>query len=182
MKTIRVTAAAAIMAAIAPALPHVSGGEALAQEQCGRASWYALTSMTASGERWNKFAETAREAKLKAREDLDAPPLADLLQLDDAAFRRKFSGSPIKRIGRDRFVRNVLVAAGNSGDAELCAHCDRLLADASPTVRAMAVWAMSRLLDSKALDDKARRHIESETDAEVRAEWTRALEIVKVQE
>ena len=131
---------------------------------------------------WNKFAETAREAKLKAREDLDAPPLADLLQLDDAAFRRKFSGSPIKRIGRDRFVRNVLVAAGNSGDAELCAHCDPLLADASPTVRAMAVWAMSRLLDSKALEDKARRHIESESDAEVRAEWTRALEIVKVQE
>ena len=95
---------------------------------------------------WNKFAQTASEAKLAARDDLRAPPLADLLELDDAGFRTLFSGSPVKRIGRDRFLRNVLIAAGNSGDAALVAACRRLLADASPLVRGAAVWALSRLL------------------------------------
>lgn len=99
---------------------------------------------------WNKFAREASEAKLKARHDLAAPPLAELAALDDAGFRARFSGSPIKRIGRDRFLRNVLVAIGNSGDQALVERC-RLLAadDASPLVRGAAVWALSRLMDRR---------------------------------
>ena len=95
---------------------------------------------------WNKFARQASEAKLAARDDLREPKLAELLTLDDAAFRTLFSGSPVKRIGRDRFLRNVLIAAGNSGDSSLVAHCRALLDDASPLVRGAAVWALSRLL------------------------------------
>ncbi|MGH6870426.1 MAG: tRNA epoxyqueuosine(34) reductase QueG [Rhizomicrobium sp.] len=94
---------------------------------------------------WNKFAVTAREARLHARAELKQPRLADLARLDDAAFRALFRGSPIKRIGRDRFVRNVLIAIGNSGDAALTAEAERLLDDASPLVRAMAAWALGRL-------------------------------------
>src|SRR5699024_2045134 len=94
---------------------------------------------------WNKFAEAGREAKLQAREDLDALPLADLARLDDAAFRARFSGTPVKRTGRDRFVRNVLVAIGNSGSPDLAAAAEALLDDASPLVRGAAVWAVSRL-------------------------------------
>jgi epoxyqueuosine reductase len=131
---------------------------------------------------WNKFAETAREAKLKARDDLKAPSIADLLALDDTSFRQHFAGSPIKRIGRDRFVRNVLIAAGNSGLAELSAHCDPLLADPSPLVRAMAVWATAELADAGTLRHKAGHHLESEADPVVRAEWTRALDRQTLQE
>ncbi len=98
---------------------------------------------------WNKFAETAREAKLRARSDLIAPDLADLAQLDDAAFRTKFSGSPIKRIGRDRFIRNVLVAIGNSSDPTLLEVVKPLLQDRSPLVREMADWAQEKLILSK---------------------------------
>ena len=87
---------------------------------------------------WNKFAQTASELKLKARDDLIAPKLADLLQLDDAAFRKLFSGSPVKRIGRNRFIRNCLIAAGNSGDASLSHYAEGLLNDESPLVKAMA--------------------------------------------
>ena len=98
---------------------------------------------------WNKFARATREAKLKARDDLAAPPLAELAALDDAAFRAKFSGSPIKRIGRDRFLRNVLIAIGNSGSADLAAVAEAHLADPAPLVRGAAVWALSRLLPAK---------------------------------
>ena len=94
---------------------------------------------------WNKFAQAASEAKLVARAELREPRLADLLALDDAAFRTFFSGSPVKRIGRDRFIRNVLIAAGNSGEGSLVASVRALLADASPLVRGAAVWALSRL-------------------------------------
>ncbi|WP_127106827.1 tRNA epoxyqueuosine(34) reductase QueG [Pararhodobacter zhoushanensis] len=94
---------------------------------------------------WNKFAATAREAKYAARADLVAPPLAELAGLDDAAFRAKFSGSPIKRIGRDRFVRNVLYAIGNSGAPSLAGAARALEHDPDPTVRDAAVWALSRL-------------------------------------
>lgn len=94
---------------------------------------------------WNKFASTSREAKLKAREDLNAPKLADLLRLDDAAFRTLFSGSPIKRIGRDQFIRNCLVAAGNSADLSLVPLIDTLLDDPAPVVRDAAQWAMHEL-------------------------------------
>jgi len=123
---------------------------------------------------WNKFASTAREAKLAARDDLKAPALADLVALDDAGFRARFSGSPIKRIGRDRFVRNVLIAIGNSGVTSLAGPAERRLGDPSPPVRAMAVWALSRLLPADAFDDLRRRHLPGERDPEVAAEWTAA--------
>ena len=94
---------------------------------------------------WNKFAVTAREVKYHAREELTAPRLAELAMLDDAAFRALFSGSPIKRIGRDRFVRNVLYAMGNSGLAELRAVAQDLCEDPDPTVQDAARWAVMRL-------------------------------------
>ena len=94
---------------------------------------------------WNKFAHEGRDAKLAARDDLIAPPLADLVRLDDAAFRALFSGSPIKRIGRDRFVRNVAYAIGNSGDAALIAAVSPLVDDPDPAVADAARWAISRL-------------------------------------
>ncbi|HEY8352683.1 MAG TPA: tRNA epoxyqueuosine(34) reductase QueG, partial [Sphingomonadales bacterium] len=124
---------------------------------------------------WNKFAQTAREAAFHTREDLRAPLLAELASLDDAAFRAFFSGSPIKRIGRDRFVRNVLIAVGNAGDPALAAVAERLLDDPSPLVRAMAVWALSRLA---APQDLARLHASRgarEQDPDVLAEWRAAL-------
>ncbi|MCB1343761.1 MAG: tRNA epoxyqueuosine(34) reductase QueG, partial [Rhodobacteraceae bacterium] len=94
---------------------------------------------------WNKFAVRAREVRYAARADLIAPPLADLAALDDAGFRARFSGSPIKRIGRDRFVRNVLYAIGNSGSPRLAGAARDRLADADDTVRDAARWALSRL-------------------------------------
>jgi epoxyqueuosine reductase len=94
---------------------------------------------------WNKFAKTTREIKLLARDDLIAPQLSDLLQLDDAGFRKVFSGSPVKRIGRDRFIRNCLIAAGNSGNTDLVLRVKPLLHDPSPLVQAMALWAMEQL-------------------------------------
>jgi epoxyqueuosine reductase len=94
---------------------------------------------------WNKFAQSSREQKLAAREALVAPSLAELSRLDDAAFRALFSKSPVKRIGRDRFVRNVLYAIGNSGDPALAVEAERLLADPSPVIRDAAEWALARL-------------------------------------
>ncbi|MEZ5731795.1 MAG: tRNA epoxyqueuosine(34) reductase QueG [Paracoccaceae bacterium] len=94
---------------------------------------------------WNKFAVAAQEAGYAAR--VGAPPLAELAGLDDAAFRARFSGSPIKRIGRDRFVRNVLYAIGNSADPALRPVAARLAADADPAVADAARWAMARLAD-----------------------------------
>jgi epoxyqueuosine reductase len=120
---------------------------------------------------WNKFAAASREAKLQAHEDLVAPALAGLAALDDAAFRRRFGGSPIKRIGRDRFVRNVLIAIGNSGDAALAGAAQTLLDDPSPLVRGAAVWALGRLVGRERLAALRARHAAREADAEVRAEW-----------
>ena len=119
---------------------------------------------------WNKFASVASEAKLTAREDLKEPRLADLLQLDDPAFRALFSGSPVKRIGRDRFIRNVLVAAGNSDETALIPPVQTLLGDPSPLVRGMAVWALSRLLDGDAFEMLMADHRAGETDGDVIAE------------
>ena len=119
---------------------------------------------------WNKFARAASDVKLAARDDLREPKLADLLALDDAAFRSLFSGSPVKRIGRDRFIRNVLIATGNSGDPSLVAPCRALLADASPLVRGTAVWALSRLLSSAEMRTLAIA-AGNEPDASVRDEW-----------
>ena len=94
---------------------------------------------------WNKFAVAASEARYAARAELLAPPLAELAGLDDAAFRARFAGSPIKRIGRDRFVRNVLYAIGNSGDPALAEVARRLIADGDPAVAEAAAWALARL-------------------------------------
>ncbi|ARU02642.1 tRNA epoxyqueuosine(34) reductase QueG [Yoonia vestfoldensis] len=94
---------------------------------------------------WNKFAASGRDARLAARDDLLAPPLAELAQLDDAAFRARFAGSPIKRIGRDRFVRNVAYALGNSGDPAMVAPLSHLVDDPDPAVADAARWAILRL-------------------------------------
>ena len=122
---------------------------------------------------WNKFASVAHEARFQARAELARPRLGDLARLSDADFRALFRGSPIKRIGRDRFVRNVLIAIGNSGDVSLAEKAERLLEDDSPLVRAMAVWALSRL-DCERASELAEVRLSQERDAEVRAEWTAA--------
>jgi epoxyqueuosine reductase len=116
---------------------------------------------------WNKFAQTGREAKLAARDNLRAPDLAALSRLDDAQFRALFSKSPVKRTGRDRFLRNVLIAIGNSGDASLAPEAKRLLGDSSPLVRGAAVWALSRLLPR----DKFEKLRRGDSDESVQEEW-----------
>jgi epoxyqueuosine reductase len=120
---------------------------------------------------WNKFARAASEMKLQARDDLKEPAIADLLRLDDPTFRTFFSGSPVKRIGRDRFVRNVLIAAGNSGDAGFVDQCRTLTADPSPVVRAMAIWALSRLLEAGEFAQFAAQRPKDESDSDVLNEW-----------
>ena len=120
---------------------------------------------------WNKFAQQGREAKLAARAELRAPELAELARLDDTAFRALFSKSPVKRIGRDRFIRNVLIAIGNSGDASLATEPERLLDDDSALVRGAAVWALAQLIAREKFDVLAHRAAASENDAAVRAEW-----------
>lgn len=119
---------------------------------------------------WNKFAEVASPTVLNPRVELEAPLLTDLVHLDDASFRSVFAGSPIKRIGRNRFVRNVLIAIGNSGLAEMCTVIEPLCRDDSPLVRAMAVWALIRLDKDKATQARERL-MQDETDSDVRREW-----------
>ncbi len=120
---------------------------------------------------WNKFARAASETRYAARDALRAPRLADLAALDDAGFRALFAGSPIKRTGRDRFLRNVLTAIGNSGDAALAPAAEARLGDASPLVRGAAVWALSRLIGRPALA----RMRTADADASVNAEWAAAM-------
>jgi epoxyqueuosine reductase len=120
---------------------------------------------------WNKFAQAGHEAKLAAREDLRAPALAELVRLDDAAFRARFTKSPVKRIGRDRFIRNVLIAIGNSNDGALATEAKHLLADESPLVRGAAVWALSQLMAPEDFATLAAEGIGAESDDTVRAEW-----------
>ena len=122
---------------------------------------------------WNKFASRGREAKLAARSTLRAPRLADLVRLDETQFRTLFARTSIKRTGRDRFVRNVLIAIGNSGDTELAVEAERLLSDASPLVRGAAVWALSRLLSREKLEVLSQRT--RDPDLGVREEWDAAL-------
>ncbi len=121
---------------------------------------------------WNRFAAAARDAKLAARAEFAEPRLADLLQLDDAAFRALFAGTPVKRTGRDRFIRNVLIAAGNAGLPSLVPEVEHLLDDASALVRGAAVWALSRLLSREAFDAARQARLSSETDPLVVEEWT----------
>lgn len=120
---------------------------------------------------WNKFAKTAQETAYHARSDLPTPPLAELLILDDAAFRARFSGSPIKRIKRDRFLRNALIAAGNSENVALLPQIKNLLADESPLVRAMAVWALGQLAKPQEMLALKEKLLPNEPDADVRNEW-----------
>jgi epoxyqueuosine reductase len=126
---------------------------------------------------WNKFAQEGREAKLAAREDLRAPALAELARLDDAAFRARFTKSPVKRIGRDRFVRNVLIAIGNSGDGTLAREAKRLMTDDSPLVRGAAVWALSQLLGREEFSTLGARALDAEPDDTVRTEWRLARSV-----
>jgi epoxyqueuosine reductase len=120
---------------------------------------------------WNKFAQAGREAKLAARAELRAPRLVDLVRLDDGAFRALFAKSPVKRIGRDRFVRNVLIAIGNSGDASMAREAERLLGDENPLVRGAAVWALSQLIGREKFSEFASEAIGAEVDKGVREEW-----------
>ncbi|HEX9237819.1 MAG TPA: tRNA epoxyqueuosine(34) reductase QueG [Xanthobacteraceae bacterium] len=122
---------------------------------------------------WNKFAVAGREVKLAAREVLRALQLAELVRLDDAAFRALFAKSAVKRVGRARFVRNVLIAIGNSGDASLAAEAERLLDDASPLIRGAAIWALGRLDRDRLRRVEKRRT--READPDLNAEWAAAL-------
>jgi epoxyqueuosine reductase len=120
---------------------------------------------------WNKFAQDAREQRIALRDDLRLAPLSDLAALDDAQFRERFAGTPVKRTGRDRFVRNVACAIGNSGKSELAPAAERLLDDSSPLVRGMAVWALRRLLDAEAFDRLKSARAAEESEPDVRGEW-----------
>ena len=124
---------------------------------------------------WNKFASAGREAKLAARADLDAPPLAELARLDDASFRALFAGGPIKRIGRERFVRNIMIAIGNSNDSALVGAAIDRLDDEAPLVRGAAIWAVARLASRRQLSRLAAAGLQKERDAAVIEEWRDAL-------
>ncbi len=120
---------------------------------------------------WNKFAQAAREVKFAARPGTDNPPLAEILALSDAEFRARFAGTPVKRTGRERVVRNALIAVGNSGNSQHFHAVEALLEDRSPLVRAMAVWALARLVTPEQFARLKERSIGNEGDDSVRAEW-----------
>jgi epoxyqueuosine reductase len=120
---------------------------------------------------WNKFAKRAQEAKLAERADLAAMPLGGLAALDDSSFRALFATTPIKRIGHARFLRNVLIAVGNSGDQRLAPSAQAHLRHANALVRQMAIWALSRLLAANAFERLAAQHVVVEADEDARAEW-----------
>jgi epoxyqueuosine reductase len=124
---------------------------------------------------WNKFARPTGESELMARADLSAPALAALARLDDAAFRKRFAGSPIKRIGRGRFLRNVLIAIGNSAESDLVPTAIGLLDDQDALVRGAAVWAVARLAPPGRLSELADARLLKETSSDVQAEWRLAL-------
>lgn len=119
---------------------------------------------------WNKFAKVTNEIKLRGRPELECPTLAELVQLDDAGFRELFAGSPIKRIGLGRFLRNVLIAIGNSGDLALVPLAEARLDHADAVVRGAAIWALRRLVPERAEQLKI-THLAAEPDACVRSEW-----------
>lgn len=124
---------------------------------------------------WNKFAQEARESAFHAREHMPTPPLMELLTLDDATFREHFAGSPIKRIGRDRFLRNALIAVGNSGNADFLPAVEALCRDASPLVRASAAWALIQLAPKVLVAEHAHFMLQCEADSDVRSEWQSTL-------
>src|SRR4029079_8521112 len=129
---------------------------------------------------WNKFAQEGREAKLAARDELRAPSLAELARLDDASFRALFTKSRVKRIGRDRFLRNVLIAIGNSGDTALATEARRLLGDESALVRGAAVWALEQLVSREEFDAMKSAAASIEGDESVREEWQAASQLSTV--
>jgi epoxyqueuosine reductase len=114
--------------------------------------------------------------KLMARDDLRAPALADLVQLDDDGFRAFFSASPVKRIGHARFLRNVLIAIGNSGDPDLLPLAEARLADPDPLIRGAAVWAVRRLAADAHADALRLAFLPDEGDISVQAEWSAAVQ------
>jgi epoxyqueuosine reductase len=120
---------------------------------------------------WNKFASVSHEAKLRARDDLERPRLDDLVQLDDRGFRQLFAGSPIKRIGLGRFLRNVLIAIGNSDDQSLVPRVEARLQDDNPVVRGAAIWALRRLAPERAAVLRL-AYLPEESDSSVASEWT----------
>jgi epoxyqueuosine reductase len=128
---------------------------------------------------WNKFAQATREAKLAARPGFERLALADLARLDDAGFRALFAGSPIKRIGHARFLCNVLIAIGNSGEVALAEEARRLLSHASPLVRGAAVWALARLLPAAEFAALAALRLPQETDEAVTADWAKETHCAK---
>ena len=125
---------------------------------------------------WNKYAQASRDVRIAERPELNERPLRQLARLTDADFRKLFAGTPVKRTGRNRFIRNVLIAIGNSGEPTLAHEAEMLLRDASPLVRAMAVWAASRLVPRERMRALSQRHRCEETDQEVLAEidWVEA--------
>ena len=125
---------------------------------------------------WNKFASVSKEVRLQARDELNAPALGDLAALDDQGFRALFAGSPIKRIGHKRFLRNVLIAVGNSGDEALAPLAEARLGDDDPLVRGAAVWATRRLVAPERAERLALDFLSRETDISVKSEWTVALD------
>jgi epoxyqueuosine reductase len=122
---------------------------------------------------WNKFAQATHEAKLTARAELENPPLASLAALDDASFRKMFAGGPVKRLGHSRFLRNVLIAIGNSGDEKLIPSAVALLRWPSPLVRGAAVWALARLLPAREFAALAQKYWPLESESEVVGEWAK---------
>lgn len=120
---------------------------------------------------WNKFASETKEAKLQARVDLDEPDLADLVSLDDGGFRKLFAGSPIRRLGHTRFIRNVLIAVGNSADRALLPHVEAHLSHAEPLIRGVAIWAFRRLANPDSIAQMQQKCLPHETNEEVAAEW-----------
>ena len=122
---------------------------------------------------WNKFAAQSREQQFNARPGTDNPTLAELLALDEAAFRTRFAGTPVKRTGRDRVLRNALIAAGNSDDPQLLSDVDTHINDPNPIVRAMAAWAYSNLAKADELSVRRQFALKSERDDAVISEWNR---------
>ncbi|WP_321397290.1 tRNA epoxyqueuosine(34) reductase QueG [Emcibacter sp.] len=122
---------------------------------------------------WNKFAQNAREAHFFGRPELEAPDLADLIELEDSDFRQVFSGSPIKRIGRDYFIRNVVIAIGNSKNPAYLPQLEKMLIENNPVIRSAAVWALKQLADKPDFNGYQNKYMTSEPDAIVLEEWQR---------
>ena len=120
---------------------------------------------------WNKFASLAKEQKLAAKVGTDLPPLTDLLNLDDAGFRQFFAGTPVRRVGYERFLRNVLIAAGNSGDVDLMSLITPFLDHSSALLRVMAIWALRQLADDHIWQRLRDAYLPNERDQSVRREW-----------